>query len=379
VSDELAIANVTTLLKGLISSAVGTADVTSTRPSAATNGGGQAVNLFLYGVTPNAARRNDRVPTRRAEGSVVQRPEVALDLHYLLSFYGDEAQLEPQKLLGLVARALHSTPTVQLPGADAELVRLTPSPLSLEELSKLWSVFFQTPYALSVAYEASVVLIEAQDMPVRALPVRERKLRFFPFNHPVVERVVSAGGAEQPIDVDTTLLIQGQQLQGAVTRVVLDGAEVTPTAVSDTQIELDLGAAPQDALRAGVQGLQVLQKVEFDTPSDVRRTFESNVAAFVLHPKLGAITGATDKVTVPVDPPVRAGQRAVLLLSEVGKPKPASFTFALTATADASTVVFPIEAVPAGELLVRVQVDGAESVLAIDGEGLFAGPTVTIP
>ena len=37
--------------------------------------------------------------------------------------------------------------------ADAvEQIKFTPMALSLEELSKLWSVFFQAPYALSVAY-----------------------------------------------------------------------------------------------------------------------------------------------------------------------------------------------------------------------------------
>lgn len=40
-------------------------------------------------------------------------------------------------------------------GEAIELVKFTPLPLSLEELSKLWSVFFQTPYTLSVAYQGT--------------------------------------------------------------------------------------------------------------------------------------------------------------------------------------------------------------------------------
>ena len=42
--------------------------------------------------------------------------------------------------------------------------------MNLEELSKLWSVFFQTPYALSIAYQASVVLIEPDLEPIDAAP-----------------------------------------------------------------------------------------------------------------------------------------------------------------------------------------------------------------
>ena len=199
-SGELAVADLTAALKALVSDAVGTADVTSTRPGASSPAAGPAVNVFLYGVTPNGTRRNDRVPTRRDDGSFAQRPQVALDLHYLLSFYGDESALEPQQLLGRAVRALQSTPTIRLPGVEAEVVRLTPSALSLEELSKLWSVFFQTPYALSVAYEASVVLIEGEETPVRPLPVRDRSLRLVPFNQPFVARVVSAAGVERAIE-----------------------------------------------------------------------------------------------------------------------------------------------------------------------------------
>src|SRR5260370_39430318 len=56
------------------------------------------VNIFLYQTTPNAALRNADLPTRRVDGQLVQRPQVALDLHYLLSFYGDEKTIEPQRL-----------------------------------------------------------------------------------------------------------------------------------------------------------------------------------------------------------------------------------------------------------------------------------------
>src|SRR5690606_16023724 len=59
--------------------------------------------------------------------------------------------------------------------ADAvEQIKFTPLTLSLEELSKLWSVFFQAPYALSVAYQGTVVLIESEESPHSPLPVLRR-------------------------------------------------------------------------------------------------------------------------------------------------------------------------------------------------------------
>jgi hypothetical protein len=149
------------------------------------------VQLFLYQVVPNAALRNADLVTRNSAGKLVQRPQVALDLHYLLAFYGEEKDFEPQRMLGAVTRDLHANPVLlpailenainswpSLQGSNLhqqlERVKVTPLPLSLEELSKLWSVFFQTPYALSLAYNASLVLIETDDLVEPALPVLQR-------------------------------------------------------------------------------------------------------------------------------------------------------------------------------------------------------------
>ena len=48
------------------------------------------MNVYLYRVSPNPAWRNQDLPTR-ARGPIVDRPLTAIDLHYLLTFYGDEA------------------------------------------------------------------------------------------------------------------------------------------------------------------------------------------------------------------------------------------------------------------------------------------------
>ena len=195
-SNFLAVATVTAALRQVVDDAiradanVNGASVTTVRP-----GGTPAqtpetgVNVYLYSATPNVAWRNADLPTRREDGALAQRPVAALDLHYLISFYGDDTLLETQRLMGSVVRALHAQPTLpraklrevitantHLSASDmtdaTEAVRLTPTTLSLEELSKVWSVLFQTPYALSLAYQATVVLIEATDRPQPALPVR---------------------------------------------------------------------------------------------------------------------------------------------------------------------------------------------------------------
>jgi hypothetical protein len=194
-SNFLAVATVTAVLRDLLQEAAGAAvpgaTVTTRRPEAVNDGGQNrpVVNIFLYRVAPNAAWRNTEIeirypdpqaPEDRARERVEKRPQVPLNLSYLFSFYGNELELEPQRLLGSVVSAIHAHPRLspeavrgtvgrerhlrdsdlEFQVAQVERVKLTPIRLSLEELSKLWSVFFQVPYALSVAYEAAAVLIE---------------------------------------------------------------------------------------------------------------------------------------------------------------------------------------------------------------------------
>ncbi|RKH54934.1 DUF4255 domain-containing protein [Corallococcus aberystwythensis] len=183
-SNHLAIATVTTALKTLVSKyaieAVPSAHVSTSNPR--TLGSGtlvRGVNIYLYLVTPNPTLRNDHVPTRRPNGSLLAVPRVAMDLHYLFTFYGDEDRLEPQLLLGSVAATLNRIPILTpslireaidshpslLHGSNLDQqesqLTVTPSRLDAETLSKMWSVLYQVPYLLSVAYECGPVLVDS--------------------------------------------------------------------------------------------------------------------------------------------------------------------------------------------------------------------------
>jgi hypothetical protein len=409
-SNYLAIATVTASLAQLLSavgSDVSGATVTHVRPDGAEDATPTTgVNLYLFQVTPNASWRNSDLPTRDANGRLVQRPRAALDLHYLLTFYGNESQLEPQRLLGSVVRTLHAKPVLTPQNirdtiranpflatsdlADAiETIKFTPMALSLEELSKLWSVFFQTPYTLSVAYQGTVVLIESEESPQRALPVRARNLYVETFRQPMIEDVASAAGANDPIVVGSTLLVHGRQLRGDETRLLLGGSEVTPEDVTDRQIRLPLSSppVPAGALRAGVQSVQVVHKRMLGTPPEPHRGVESNVAPFVLRPTIqnvqitsvgGGGDGLQAEVTVDVTPTIGQRQRVTLLLNEMTEEAPAAYSFvAAPRTADSPSITIPIRGVDAGQYLVRIQVDGAESVLDV-AQNQYTGPTVEV-
>lgn len=158
------------------------------------------ITVFLYQITPNTSQRNNDLPTRAPDGTLARRPAAALDLHYLISAYGEEAELVGQRLIGSVVRTLHEIPVlprdiIELAGqrphlngsdlADAvQRVRFTPTAMDVDETSKLWGMLHQTPYALSVVYQAVLVLIDGRETPVPAKPVERPEVRVLPFGAP---------------------------------------------------------------------------------------------------------------------------------------------------------------------------------------------------
>jgi hypothetical protein len=412
-SNYLAVATVTGALQHVLSAAAAAvpgAKVSTTRPDgAAPAARDPAINIFLYQVMPNAAYRNADLPTRRHNGQVVQRPQAALSLHYLFSFYGDENNLEPQRLLGALVRQLHAKPllthqdivqTLANPPFDTllatsnladqlDLVRFTPLGLSLEELSKVWSIFFQSPYVLSVAYQGSAVLIETDETAQPALPVQTRNLYVMPFRQPVIDKVTSTAGEFAPIFTASTLQIDGKQLEGDVTAVLLGGIERAPASVGEKRITLPV---PGD-LQAGARALQIVHKLLLGSPppGTPHRGFESNVATFVLRPQINL---PIVKTTVPnpqggpplpalqltVDLTIGKEQRVVLLLNSTAAGSALSYSFLLPPRlADANVVTIPMPGAAAGQYFIRLQIDGAESALDLDPASTSFGPTVTLP
>lgn len=403
-SNFLAIATVTAALQQLlqrpVKNAVTGATVGFSRPDGSSPGSGPVVNVYLYQVTPNAAYRNADLPTRRMDATLVQKPQVALDLHYLFTFQGSDDKLEPQRMLGAVASTLQDQPLLSTQNIQAaiassqfstilansdlasqiERVRFTPTALSLEEFSKLWSAFFQVEYSLSAAYQASVVLIESEDTPQEALPVQARNLYVSPFRYPTITQVISQAGADQPILPTSTLVIQGSNLLGQVTLVRIGNLTVAPATVTDKAIIMPVPANSP----AGVLGLQVIQQLQIGTPPLPHSGFESNVVALVLHPVISFPNATSTQVTVNISPQVQPGQQVTLLLNEATlppPPAPAAYSFALPSpTVATSGLTFTVSGVQgATKYFIRVTVDGAESPLDLDPSSSTFGPTVTTP
>ena len=309
-SNVLAIATVTETIVQMLGDALDAAQVTGAHvtalPPDSPNGLPEhGVNVYLYQVAPNLALRNADLPTRRADGTLLQRPQAALDLHYLISFYGDENSTGTAAPAG--CRRSHATrttgaaaqhypvtcrPTVPfLATADLadqpDLVRVTPINFTLEELSKLWSFLLKIDYVLSVAYQASVVLIETDDpVPSPALPVLSAKIYALPFRQPVIETIAPIASSGPLILPGSEIVLHGrnfvltQSTEGglvtAATLVLIGGAAQVPLTVTPTDITLALPSG----LAAGTVAAQVTQSLVLGTPPvPHQQGFHSDVIA----------------------------------------------------------------------------------------------------
>lgn len=344
------------------------------------------VNVFLYQVTPNAALRNHDLPTRRASGELAQRPQLALDLHYLLSFKGAEAALEPQRMLGAALTGLHAHPELtpddieQLALAAAagsylrdlndlaqqvERVRFTLAPLNLEELSRLWAMFPSAPYHLSATVRASVVLLEAPLTPAASRPVARRGIYSNTATPPSLRAVSPVLTPRTVSGARARLTLEGSALLGEGTRVLFGDLDpVAPVSADEGRVVVDV----PDALPAGIHAVKVRVAHAFDDAGATRQfDLESNALPFVLAPQITltppTAVGVLGLVNLTVDPPVLRSQRLRLI---VGR-HTIRWTWPLPDPADPAsfagfTFSLPAE-VGVGRHPVRLEVDGATSAL----------------
>ncbi|MGH7696556.1 MAG: DUF4255 domain-containing protein, partial [Gemmatimonadaceae bacterium] len=401
VSNHLAIATATAALGQIVQTAAESAVAGVTlrfgRPTAPTQAGEKKVHVYLYQVTPNAALRNGDLATRDSEGRLTRRPQAALDLHYLLSFYGDDQALEPDRMLGAVARDLHARPVLTAQTiADAlsghselgesdlasafETVKFTPTPLSLDDMSRLWSVMVQTPHALSVPYVGTVVLIDALETPRVPLPVLTRgdkdrgvDTRIGPFPHLDAYWVGAPASSERKPrlpsypagQLGARLILEGANLGGdtVVARFVhpaLAAAQEIEIAPADRkpnalQLMLPDDAAAQDLWAPGI----------YRASATCRRgpsAQTSNVLPVVLSPHVTSVSpnpaspvGGSVTLTITCRPKVLATQTATLFLAdrEVRAEPHAAATDTLTFVIDSAPQVT--------QQLVRLRIDGVDS------------------
>jgi hypothetical protein len=248
--------------------------------------------------------------------------------------------------------------------------------MNTEEMSKLWTAM-QANYRPTAAYIVSVVLIQSRRPARSAIRVRTRNIAVRALNRPHIQSVTP-----QFVTPGSSLRLSGYNLRGDITRVAVGGVEVVPADPGYAEIDLTVPSS----VRAGVTTLQVLHPVDFGCTTEPHRGFESNVVAVMLIPAISGVPASVARgaaLTFAVTPPVEADQKASLILGDralelpartPGSPPLASLSFTI-----------PTD-FPTGTWLVRLRVDGAESLLELESDGVepdplkkeYVGPKVTV-
>jgi uncharacterized protein DUF4255/IPT/TIG domain-containing protein len=366
---------------------------------------GHRLNLYLYQVLENGSLKN------------LDRPSspLSLSLRYLMTAYpGDETtvdgDLAAQQVLGDAMRILHDFAIIHpnlyekddptkarildsvLVG-EAERVKLTLQPTSLDELSKIWTSLPHSHFRRSVAYEVSVVEIDGGRPRGPALPVKTRRLQVTLSRRPEITAVYRTPAVGEPkgdprVKLLEEITIEGSGFSATRTWVRLGGLQ--PIAVppaSDGLLRIRIpddqyptghpttSIAEADRLQPGPQRVEVIVERSMETiagglgpgtAGTSQQVLNSNQAVFLLVPELDPVTPispvsgtAAGTLTVNGKRLFREGLKSYVLVGDaaVEVRGPAGDTSVQVPIAPLAAVLLTGQPYP-----VRVLVNGAQSL-----------------
>jgi hypothetical protein len=342
------------------------------------------INLFLYRTEENAAWRNIALPVQGKPGANGAAP-LALNLEYLITAYGeDDKEQIAHYFLGQAMRILHDVgmvPRQKLFDAlktarlhnQIERITVTSKSLSIEEISKLWSVF-QTQYRISAAYLVTVVLIDSKAEARSALPVLKRGpddsgVTAVAAAPPTLDSAAAASGLAA-VRLGEDLLVRGDRLNaGPVSAQVRhpfmpepQPLAVTPVNAKQVKVTMPDASTPGVAATwpAGIYGLTL----EFPRPG--QPSWITNEVPFILAPAITVAPTTGQKsanplgITIEAQPQIHSSQPVIVIFDDLQIPA-TNVVFAPTADGPSEvTAAVPVDV--AGFHRVRLRVAGIDSI-----------------
>jgi hypothetical protein len=383
------------------------------------------VNLFLFRASENGALKNQMIPGQ-GHPSEYGHPPLSLVLHYLLTAYGatdDNGLVNETRahfLLGSAMRVLHDYPVItdslmtmnspptqilhsSLRG-EFEHIKICLDPISLEDLSKVWTALTR-PYRLSSGYTVSVVQIESRRLKTLAAPVLTRRIHLAISKRPQIANVYRTPVLPgEPIgDIRAHVLqelsIEGENFRAARTWVKLGDLEpigIQTAADREIRIVIPDDTYPVDfdhplsrpipatdrlqpgPLTVEIQTLKPTEVVEGGLDKGIvvldDRRQSSNHYVFLLAPEIsgvnppsvagGGFAGAV--LTVTGRRLFQAGVKSVVLVGDVAlpvqDPGPGGPQTDLSIQVSLSALGLTTPPTQAGTYPVRVMVNGVQSM-----------------
>jgi hypothetical protein len=374
--------------------------ITTRPPDQAREGidGGDQINIFLYHIVPNPSWSAMDLPWKTHSGEKAG-PVLPLNLRYLITVYSESGEsidtttdpqqlLGPHRLLGHAMSLLHDNAVIDadavtsvLPASDAQLhpfdqkekIRITPLPLPIEEVSKLWSGF-QAEYRLSMAYEVSVVLIESSRTSTAALPVLRRGpndqgVIVLPGSPPLCTEIIIPHGKASVEPGDTVgCMVQGISPEHAVgvftSPLLSEPIELDPVAGgTSSKISFLLPSNGSSAAQwpAGLYRFHIEQRIP-GVPVFSTNTVIIALAARIvsLVPSSISLSSSPMALTVEFRPQLRSSQHVQLILGNL-QISAASMTTPANPLLP-SSATFALPAVAAAHYVVRLRIDGVDTI-----------------
>jgi len=128
------------------------------------------ISLFLYQIQENVHLKNQEM--QQTNSTRLQYPPISSDLFYLVMPYlgkepSDQDREIEHQMFGKIIQTFYDNAILRgsalkgcLEGSDEEL-RLILNPISLDDLTKLWTSFPETPYRLVLTYIVTPVRIDS--------------------------------------------------------------------------------------------------------------------------------------------------------------------------------------------------------------------------
>ena len=355
------------------------------------------LNIFLYLVSPTTSV--DAVDTLIIDkaGRPTNNPSLSLDLHYIITATSSENEdLIAQKILASAMRVLNNHPVL---GRDLirkavrnkeglefsdladqiDDVRLTLNPLSIKDVTEIWSKFPNANFRSSIAYTAQVVILDSkivEEPPGIIASIDQNYI--VQLKSPSIERIDPQVLEYAP---DASMAIVGSNLKGPAVSVEFGGnfssMQVKPADISDTRVMAALPADIEPGLlkvRINHRLRQVKEEEEEEEEEHIigkRSVLQSNFSPFALAPRIlaprqGKVVRGND-LEVEFEPPVSKEKAVLVYLGD--NPFPARPTKSSKSMVDSKVgrVKFTVpEDTPLGLYLLRVAVDGATSLLTTD-------------
>lgn len=339
------------------------------------------VNIFLFETTRNTGYSQIDLPTRSSGGGLTSKPVTAVDLHYLVSFSSKSDQ-QSQIMMALVVRAVHAHGGLSreklesvIPEEGAgdnaalakatvheqnECIRLNLRQIGVDEMSKLWGMFPNKPYVLSIGVTATTVILEADHRPESVLPVQEFDVIAVPRTEPRIDSVSAVDRRPRIVYAGDKLIVLGNQITGEGVELKTDNDNTLSPEANDASPTGFVWTLPENE-PAGFRSL-IAKKPRKDRSG---RKITSSAFPFVLRPQLpgSSVSVEENKLIMSVVPKVQAGQKAVVILN---KSVDSSSYLTLEPKVEDDKLTADLMGVAAAKYLIRVRVDGAESLIQGD-------------